>query len=69
MILLFKTNLACSHDVDRIAADLTKLTDKNNWSVDVSDEDKVLRVQSENDITASILYLLNKHGFTGEILK
>lgn len=69
MILLFKTNLACNHDVERIANDLTNLTGKNMWSVDVGDEDKVLRVQAEKDITASILYLLNKHGFTCETLK
>lgn len=69
MILLFKTNMACSHDVDRAAADLTKLTGKNNWSVDVGDEDKVLRVLADKDITASILYILDNHGFTCEILK
>lgn len=69
MILLFKTDLACSHDVEHIAADLTKLTGKNNWSVDVGDEDKVLRVLADKDITASILYILDNHGFTCEPLK
>lgn len=69
MILLFKTDLACSHDVEHIAADLTKLTGKNNWSVDVGDEDKVLRVLADKDITASILYILDNHGFTCETLK
>jgi hypothetical protein len=69
MILLFKTSLACSHDVERVAAYLTELTGINNWSVDVSDEDKVLRVQTDKDITASILYLLYNHGFSCETLK
>jgi hypothetical protein len=69
MILLFKTDLACSHDVEHIAADLTKITGRNNWSVDIGDEDKVLRVLTEKDITASIQDILYNHGFTCETLK
>lgn len=69
MILLFKTDLVCSHDVDYIAADLTKITGRNNWSVDIGDEDKVLRVLTEKDITASIRDILHNHGFTCETLK
>ncbi|SKC52073.1 hypothetical protein [Ohtaekwangia koreensis] len=69
IILLFKTNLACSHDVDRVTQDLNQLTGKNNWSVDIGDEDKVLRILVNTDVTNEIFHLLNKNGYTCEPLK
>jgi len=69
IILIFKTSIANTRDVDSISEELTKLVGRNNWTVDIGDEDKVLRIQAETDVTNMLTHLLAKRGFTCEILK
>lgn len=69
MILIFKTNLLNNKDVNLVAEELTALAGAGNWTVDITDEDKVLRLQVKRDITETLKHLLANHGFTCEILK
>lgn len=69
MILIFKTNLSKTESVSAVADGLTALVGTGNWTVDISDEDKVLRVKVERDITETLKGFLMTCGFTCEILK
>lgn len=52
-----------SDDVAAVADGLTRLVGKNNWTIDIEDCDKVLRVETERDLTADLESFLSKHGF------
>ncbi|SFD08707.1 hypothetical protein SAMN05518672_101398 [Chitinophaga sp. CF118] len=68
-ILIFKTTVMNSDDVMVLADGLTHLVGKNNWTIDIEDCDKVLRLQAKIDITTQLEHLLAKHGFYCETLK
>ncbi|AYB31946.1 hypothetical protein [Chryseolinea soli] len=69
IILLFKTTILNSRDVNLVAGGLSLLVGVNNWSVDIGDEDKVLRLKTQRNIAEEVVDLLSKHGFSCEILK
>lgn len=48
----------------QVAPALNQLLGADNWNVDLTDCDKVLRVEAGNDVSAIIIRTLYLHGFS-----
>ena len=67
-IQVFKTNIQDTHDLERVAAILNNETEVKQWNVDLSDVDKVLRVQTEGLSPEDIIHLITRADFCCEEL-
>jgi len=59
----FKTNLKCSGCVNAITPGLESLNLIKKWSVDLQDPDKILEVNSNEDITELVTEAVKKAGY------
>ena len=62
-ILLFKTNVNCEGDKNLLQTLLGSNPDVQCWSVDMDDEDCVLRIVSATLKHRQIINLMNNHGY------
>jgi hypothetical protein len=62
-IVVFKTNINTQTDKLRVKDALDENTFIEDWSVDLEDVDKVLRVVSEHLTVTEITELINQIGF------
>lgn len=69
MISIFKTNIQSGVELKQIACHLNKLLSGATWSVDLSDCDKILRVESHVDKSKDTVSLLKGFGFSCENLQ
>ena len=63
MILVFKTNVSSGHQAKKLKPHLDQSLPNSKWNFDLTDCDKVLRVDSPEDITMLVIQTLNSHGF------
>ena len=63
MILVFKTNVSSGSKARKLKPFLDQSFPNAKWNFDLTDCDKVLRVDAPEDITALVIYTLNSHGF------
>ncbi|MCD0469135.1 hypothetical protein [Flavobacterium sp. JAS] len=68
MVLVFKTNVDSLSKVKRIAPKLNHLFPKVKWNFDLEDCDRILRLESDNDIIKEIILLMKVLGFKCEAL-
>jgi hypothetical protein len=62
-ILLFKTNISCNSDKELMHTLLDGDPAIVQWTIDMEDEDCVLRIVSYQLTHQQIIELLNKHGY------
>ncbi len=62
-VYIFKTSVAGFADVLKIDHDLSKLVGSKGWSIDLDDEDKVLRVVCSPDQAKKIVNILQENGY------
>jgi hypothetical protein len=67
-VLVFKTNINCHEDLRRLAPIMDSDFGSSKWSVDLSDVDNVLRIESTNCDTIMVIEKLVNAGFTCEEL-
>lgn len=65
-IIHFKTNINCAGCVAQVRPLLDKEESINNWQVDITGKDKVLRVQGDEVNPQQVKDLVNKAGFKAE---
>ncbi|RKR13266.1 hypothetical protein CLV91_1983 [Maribacter vaceletii] len=68
MILVFKTTVKNLNNIKQLKGNLDKICEGRNWSFDLEDVDKVLRVESTKDFSKELVHLLNDNGFKCEDL-
>ena len=61
--LRFKTSLKCGGCVSAITPGLESLNSIKKWSVDLESPEKVLSVESPNDISAEVIESVKKAGY------
>jgi len=61
--LLFKTNLKCNGCVSAITPGLENLKTIKHWAVDLENPDKVLEVESPEDISEEVIASVKKAGY------
>jgi hypothetical protein len=69
MIYVFKTSVSSKRKEKLLKPHLDNLLQNAGWNFDLNDCDKVLRIQSEKDITVDIIHLLKHHRFLCEELE
>lgn len=67
MISVFRTSVLTWEDIDQLRPHLDKLP-QNKWNFDLEDCDKVLRIDSEMEISQIIVKLLQEKGYDCEEL-
>jgi hypothetical protein len=68
-ILLFKTNILTATDKDLIQPMLDRHPDIARWSVDLDDDDRVLRIISSTLTCTHVMDMIKLHGYACEELK
>ena len=66
--LQFKTNINCGGCVASVKPHLDKAEGIGEWSVDITDKDKILTVKSDGITQEQVLDIINKAGFKAEPL-
>lgn len=63
MILVFKTTVSSKAKAKKLEPHLTQNLPGIQWNFDLSDCDRVLRVDSPVNISMHVISLLNDHGY------
>lgn len=69
MIYVFKTSVRTKSQAKKLKPHLDKILTKAKWNFDLADCDKILRIDSEENIILSIVNVLKNHNFECEELK
>ena len=69
MIYVFKTSVKTKVQAKKLKPHIDKLLSNANWNFDLDDCDKILRIDSEENIVLKITGLLNIHQFFCEELE
>ena len=67
-ILVFKTNIKCKEEVKNLTPIMDSGFGNSKWSVDLSDVDSVLRIESIHSDTDKVIKMINNAGFACEEL-
>ena len=69
MIYVFKTSVKTKSQVKKLQPHINKVVPNKKWNFDLEDCDKILRIDSEENIVLKITGLLNIHRFHCEELE
>lgn len=65
--LKFKTNINCSGCIATVTTALNELKDIQRWEVDTANPDKILTVETENNLTAvQVIDALKQKGYNAQ---
>jgi hypothetical protein len=68
MIFVFKTSVKTKMQAKKLKPHIDEILPKAKWNFDLEDCDKMLRIDSEENIVLKIIGLLNIHEFNCEEL-
>jgi hypothetical protein len=63
MIFVFKTSVKNKTHIDKLKPHINKILSNEKWNFDLEDCDKILRIDSEENIVLKITDLLTIHNF------
>ncbi|HEX4852272.1 MAG TPA: hypothetical protein VFV08_15760 [Puia sp.] len=69
MIYVFKTSVKTKTQVKKLKPDINNILPNEKWNFDLDDCDRILRIDSEENIALKIIDLLNIHKFYCEELE
>lgn len=69
MIYVFKTSVKTKSQVKKLQPHIATVLSNGKWSFDLTDCDKILRVDSEENVVMKITELLTIHAFHCEELE
>lgn len=69
MIYVFKTSVKSKKQIRQLSPFLNNLLQQSKWNFDLEDCDKILRIDSEENIVLEITGLLSIHKFYCEELE
>jgi len=69
MIYVFKTSVKTKTEVKKLKPHLNNVLQGDNWNFDLEDCDKILRIDSKENVVLKITDLLNIHRFYCEELE
>ena len=69
MIFVFKTSVRTKMQVKKLKPHIDKRLSKAKWNFDLEDIDKILRIDSEENIVLITIDLLNIHSYSCEELE
>lgn len=69
MIFVFKTSVKTNMQIKKLKPHIDKILPNAKWNFDLEDVDKILRIDSEENIVLIIIDLLSIHGYSCEELE
>lgn len=66
MISIYKTNIENNLQIDKLSKQLNELIGNSKWNFDLEDCDKILRVDTQNNISKLVIEKLTALGFDCE---
>ena len=69
MIFVFKTSVKTKIEVKKLRPHIDQALPNAKWNFDLADVDKILRIDSEENIALIITDLLNIHSYSCEELE
>jgi hypothetical protein len=69
MILVFKTSVKTKNQVKKLKPHIDKILPNTKWNFDLEDSDKILRIDSNENIVLTIIDLLSIHNYSCEELE
>ena len=69
MIFVFKTSVKTKMQVKKLKPHIDERLPKAKWNFDLEDIDKLLRIDSEENVVLIIIDLLNIHNYSCEELE
>jgi len=69
MIFVFKTSVKTKMQVRKLKPHIDNRLPKAKWNFDLSDIDKILRIDSEENIVSTVMDLLNSQHYRCEELE
>ena len=69
MIFVFKTSVKTKMQAKKLKLHIDKMLPNAKWNFDLKDNDKILRIDSEEDVVFKIIDLLNVHEYSCEELE
>ncbi len=69
MIYVFKTSVKSKIQIKKLKPHIDKMLPTAAWNFDLEDCDKILRIESENDIILKVKKFLKTHNFNCEALE
>jgi hypothetical protein len=69
MIFVFKTSVKTKRQIKKLKPHIDFTLPKAKWNFDLKDIDKILRIDSEEDIVPRVKCLLNTHNHICEELE
>ena len=69
MIFIFKTSVKTKMQAQQLKLHINTMLPNAKWNFDLTDCDKILRIDSEENIVLKIIDLLNRHNYSCEELE
>jgi len=69
MIFVFKTSVKTKIQAKKLRPHVDNVLPNAKWNFDLDDCDKILRIDSEENVVLKIIALLNIHNYTCEELE
>jgi len=69
MIFVFKTSVKNKVQIKKLKMHIDKILPTAKWNFDLEDCDKILRVDSKENIVLAVIDLLNTHNYSCEELE
>jgi len=69
MVFVFKTSVKAKSQISKLKPHINKTLPNAKWNFDLEDRDKILRIESDNDIVSQTINLLKRHNFFCEELE
>ena len=68
MIYIFKTSVSCKEDILHLEPIIKKYLSFSTWNFDLSDCDKIFRIDTNKEQKETIIQLMNENGYNCEEL-
>lgn len=69
MIFVFKTSVKTKTQIKKLKPHIDNISARLKWNFNLADIDKILRIDSEENIVVKVSDLLNVHGYSCEELE
>ena len=69
MIFVFKTSVKTKMQVKKLKLPIDTIVPNAKWNFDLKDSDRILRIDSEEDVVLKIIDLLHVHHYSCEELE
>lgn len=68
-VLVFKTTVQSNKDVSKLQPYINDIVKDGRWNFDLEDCDKIFRVETDENLNNSLIFLFNANGYSCEELE